>query len=107
MLRSGKVYRVARRFGAAVDGEMFRGGNHAIVLRVIALHSCNERHAHAPGQKRIFAVGFLAASPARIAKDVDIRGPEVETLINSLVACFDGLIVFRARFSADYNSYDM
>ena len=32
------------------------------------------------GEERIFAVGFLAAAPARIAKDVDVGRPEIEAL---------------------------
>ena len=64
---------VAQGLGAAVDGVVLGSGDNAEVFRIVALHSGHEGDAHAGSQKRIFAVRFLAASPAGITKDVDIR----------------------------------
>ena len=36
--------------------------------------------AHLAGQERIFAIGLLAAAPARIAEDVDVGRPEIQPL---------------------------
>ena len=74
------VGHVARRLGAAVHGVMLGRGNGAIVARIVALQARHEGDAHAAGQEGIFAVGLLAAAPARIAEDVDVRRPEVEAL---------------------------
>ena len=71
---------MARGLGAAVHGEVLGRGDDAVVLRIVALHAGDEGDAHARGEERIFAVGFLAAAPARIAEDVDVGRPEVEAL---------------------------
>ena len=34
---------VARGFGAAVDGEVFRRGDDAVIVRIVALHAGDER----------------------------------------------------------------
>ena len=54
-------------------------GNNAIVLRIVSLHAGHESYTHARRQKGVFPVRFLAAAPARIAEDVDVRRPEIET----------------------------
>ena len=61
-----------------MHGEVLGRGDHAIVVRIVALHAGNEGHAHAAGEERILAVGLLAAAPARIAEDVNVGCPEVE-----------------------------
>ncbi len=66
------IRRVACGFRAAVHGEVLRRCDGLQVLRVIALQARDERHAHARGEIRVFAVGFLATTPARIAEDVDV-----------------------------------
>ena len=69
---------MAGRFGPAVHGKMLGRRDDAIVFRVVTLHACDKCHAHARRQEGILSKGFLPASPARIAKDVDVRSPEVE-----------------------------
>ena len=92
---------VTRRLRAAVHGEMFRSRDHPVILRVVTLQSGDESHSHAAGKVRIFAVGFLAASPARVAEDVDIRRPEVEPFHDVAASGFDRLIMLGARFGTD------
>ena len=41
----------------------------------------NDGYTHASGKIGVFAVGLLAATPARVAEDVDVGGPESETLV--------------------------
>src|SRR5579859_4389610 len=54
------------------------------------------------GEERIFAVGFLAAAPAWIAKDIDIGRPEIESLEEHVGAIFaNGLGVLNAALSTD------
>ena len=66
---------------------MFGGGDHLEVMRIVALHALDERHRHAAGEERIFAVGLLAAAPARIAKDVDVGRPEGQAEIAARGCC--------------------
>ena len=80
VLAYGHVGGVARRLGAAVHGVVFGRRDDAVISGVFTLHPGDEGHAHAPGEERVFAVGLLAAAPTRIAKDVDVRSPEVEAL---------------------------
>ncbi len=63
---------VARGFGAAVDSVVLGRGNGTEVVRIVALDTLYECGAEASGEKGIFAVSLLAASPAGIAKDVDV-----------------------------------
>ncbi len=42
------------------------------MIAIGTLHAGDERDGHLPRQERIFAIGFLAASPARITKNIDI-----------------------------------
>ena len=96
---------VARAFWPAVDRVMFRRRNDAIVFRIVALHARNERHSHSGRQERVFPVGFLSASPAGIAKDVDVRRPEVETLKDVAVAVLHSLHVLDSRLNAGRNRH--
>ena len=50
----------------------------------------HELDAHARREVRIFAVGLLAAAPARIAEDVDVRRPEGQALIAAALAPAQG-----------------
>ena len=46
-----------------------------------ALEAPHDGRAHRAGEKGIFAVGFHAAAPARVAEDVDVRSPEGEAAV--------------------------
>src|SRR6266568_7437342 len=73
------VKAVAKNFPAAVNGEVLGCEYGLQIVRVVALQAGNECHADAAGKKWIFSVGFLAAPPARVAKDVDVGRPKGET----------------------------
>ena len=92
---------MAEGFGAAVNGVMFGSGNRFEVTRVVALKAGDESDAKTGGEERIFAVGFLAASPTRIAEDVDVGRPEGETVVASGTVVEDGVVVFAAGFGGD------
>jgi len=92
---------VAKGFGAAVNGEVFGSGNGFEVTRVVTLQAVDESDAKTRGEERIFAVSFLAASPARIAEDIDVGRPEGETVVASGVVVEDGVVVFAASFGRD------
>ncbi len=92
---------VARRLRAGVYGEVLAGGHGAEVIQVRALHAPDEGAAHAAGQERILAVGLLAAAPAWVAEDVDVRRPEGKPEEDAVIAFALCLVVFGARFLAD------
>src|SRR5579863_5005070 len=79
---------------------MFWSGYHSIIFRVIPLHSGDEGDAHAGGEEGIFAVGFLAASPAGVAEDVDVGSPEIEADAGE-TAMADVFMMLGAGFGAD------
>jgi len=56
---------------ATVISDEARAKHHEYERR--GLHALNERHAQLPGQKRIFAIRLLPASPARVTEDIYVR----------------------------------
>ena len=72
---------VARGLGPRVHGEMLHGRDRLQVFRVIALHPTDELHGEPAGEERVLPVCLLAAAPARIAEQIDVRRPEGESLI--------------------------
>ncbi len=95
------VHPVALGLRTAVHGVVLGSGDDAVVMRIVALHAGDKGHAHARGQKRVFAVGLLAAAPAGIAKDIDVGRPEVETFKDVAVACSHRLHMLDAALDAD------
>src|SRR2546430_3085171 len=84
---------------------MLRGRDHAIVLGIIALKSGDKRNSHSSGKKRILPVGFLPASPARIAEDIDVGGPEIQSLHDVAPARTYSLVVLGSGFRADHHGH--
>ena len=69
-------------FRAGVYGEVLGAGMKLVVASVVcALQTLDHLHTHACGQVGVFAVSLDAASPARVAEDVDGRGPEGQPLV--------------------------
>jgi len=91
-----------QNFRAAVDGKVLGCRDCFQIARIIALQAGNEGHSDAAGEIRIFAVGFLAASPTRIAKNIDIRRPEGEAVIAASVSMLDGVVIFGPRFRGNH-----
>ena len=99
--RYRNIETVAQRFGSGVDGVVLGRGDRFQIVWVVALQASDKGNAEAAGEEGIFAVGFLAASPARIAKDVDVWRPESETKVAAGVVEGDGVIVFGTGFGGD------
>src|SRR4051812_13686571 len=90
---------MAREFGSAMYGIMLGRGDRLEVLGVVALKSGHEGKAETRGEIRIFAVSFLAASPARIAEDIDVGRPDGKSAIPVGGAVgMDALDVLGAKF---------
>ena len=90
------VEAVAQTLGTAVDREVLGRRHHLQVAWMIALQAAAVGHCQARGEKRAFAVGLVPASPARVAKDVDVGGPEGEPLVQAPVAFSCVLVVLGA-----------
>ena len=84
-----------------MHGEVLRSRVDLAILRIVALQPLDECDAHARGEPRILAVGLLAASPARIAEDVDVRRPERESLVAPAQPASRELVMLGARLVAD------
>ena len=59
------------------------------------------------GEERILAVGLLAAAPARVAEDVEVRGPEIETSHDADVSGAHVLHMLDAPLDADIDRHRM
>jgi len=95
------VRSMPRRFRPAVYGIVFRRGNCLKDFRIVALQPLDESNAHLPRQVGIFAIRLLSASPAWIAKDIDVRRPEVQSTIDAVISLRLRLVELRARFGGD------
>ena len=105
MLRDLDINTVPRRFRPAVHRVVFRRRDHAEILGIIALQPGYKSDAHATCQERIFAVSFLSSSPARIAKDIDIRRPKIQSFHDVAPAGLYCLLVFRASLRPNHDGH--
>ena len=82
---------------------MFRAGHRLDVMRIVALQSANKRDAESAREERVFSISFLAASPARVAEDVDVRRPERQADEQFAIAVVLGgvIVELRPAFNAD------
>src|SRR5438045_3214123 len=81
-MRAGaRIKLVAPHLRPTVHREMFRRRYRFQILRVISLETGHEGNGHPTCQKRILTIGFLAAAPARISEDVDVRRPEIQAIM--------------------------
>src|SRR5262249_26901241 len=97
----GGVKAVTRRLRTAVDREVFWRRDYFEITGIVPLQSLDEGDAEARGKIGIFAVGFLAAAPARVAKDVDIRAPEGKPFVTGVLAVSEEFVVFSASLGRD------
>src|SRR5580704_16332518 len=86
---------------------MFRGGDDAKIIWIIALKTGNERYSHSSREKGVLTISFLAAAPSRIAKNVDIGRPEIQSFHDVSPAGADRLVVFGSRLGADHDCHVM
>src|SRR4030095_318812 len=87
---------------ARVNGVVFRSRDDFQILWIIALESFYEFDSESSSQVRVFAVSLLPASPARVAKNVDVRRPESETVKPIVVTTSLRLVVLRTSFFRDH-----
>ena len=102
MRRRIHIEAVALALRTGVHGEVLWGRNHAVVIRIVALHAFDKVHAYLRCKERIFAVGLLPASPARIAKDVDVWRPEGQAVVDGVIVVAQGFVVFGSRLGGDH-----
>src|SRR5262245_38378964 len=95
------ILAMAKSFWAAVNGKVLGSGNDLQVFGIVALQAGYESNADAAGEKRIFSVRFLAAAPARVAKDVDVGRPKGQAVVAAGIAVLDSVVVLGASFGGD------
>ena len=83
---NGDIETVTHRFRTAVDSIMLGTSMGLVVLLVITLHALYILDTEDGHQIRVLSVGLLAAAPAGIAEDVDVRAPEGQLGIARIVA---------------------
>ena len=87
-------------------GEMFGASVQFIVLGVgRSLQSSNDLQSQYRGEIRVFSVGLLSASPARVSENVDVRSPESQALIFPIPAFALEVVEFCTGFVADGIEY--
>ncbi len=96
------VKTVPQNFRAAMNGKVFGCRDRFQIVRVVALQAGNECHPDAAGEVGILAIGFLAASPARVAKNVDVGRPKSEAVVAAGVCMLDRIVIFGASFGGDH-----
>ena len=89
---------MAQRLRPAVNREVLGRGDHFQVLGIVALQSLDELNRHAPGEVRVLAVSFHAASPTGVADQVDVGRPKREALVDVPLPAPHELIVLGAGF---------
>src|SRR5579862_6556684 len=92
---------VSRRLRATVNGEMLRRRNRPQISWIIPLHAADERDGHPRSQEWIFAVRFLSSSPARVAENIYVGCPEIETLQDVATAGPHGAVMLCPALGAD------
>ena len=86
-----------------MHGEVLRRCQRLKIFLIVALQAGYKCDAHLGGEERVFTVGFLTASPARIAKNIDVRRPYRQTVVPVAVAqLLHALRIFGAKFSGDH-----
>jgi len=89
---------MAERLGSTVDGIVLGCGDKLQVFRVGTLQAAHERDAKTGGQVGAFAIGFLSAAPAGIAKNIDVGRPWSESEVLPPVVLPQGLMMLGAGF---------
>ena len=96
------VEAVAAPLRAGMDGEMLCAGvGFQYFGAAVSLQAAHYRRPHFRRQERVLAVGLHTPSPARVAEDVDVRGPERQPLVIAHDAPLARLPVLDAGFVAD------
>ena len=84
---------VAVVLGPAVHDIVFGRGHQLQVLVIVALQAPHKDHAEPGGQIGVLAIGLLAPSPARVAKDIDVGRPVGEPRVALADAVAQALVV--------------
>jgi len=77
--------------------EVFGGRHRLQIMRVVALHAPDESNRHLTRKIGVFPVRLLTASPSRIAKDIDVGGPEGQSEIAAVVVMTNGVVILGSR----------
>ena len=98
--RDDRVEAVAQGLGPAVRREVLGAGG-GLERFALALQAAHEGAAEAGGQIGVLAVGLVAAAPAGIAENVDVRRPHRQPVVDIAVALRGEGVVFGPRLGRD------
>ena len=88
-----RIKDVTAIFGATMHGKVLGTCHRFQVIWVVAFETAHYSRTHLGGKIWVFAVGFLTASPARVAKDIDIRSPiSKATILSYTFSGFESLV---------------
>src|ERR1043165_7172395 len=91
-----------------MNSVMLGTGRSFEILGMVALQTLHEGRRHLTSQEMIFSPGLLPAPPARVAKNIHIRRPEVESLILiGIAVTTQGGMILRTSFIADRRCHAM
>ena len=92
MLTYPGIKLVTDGFRTAVYCKMLRTCRRLQMLRILSLKTSDISTSEFTGQIRILSVCLMTSAPSRIAEDIDIRSPEGQSLIDSMVT-FSGKLI--------------
>ena len=99
--RAGGVKGVSQGFRPGMHREVLGTGVGFLdVVFGVTLQAADHGHSQLAGQVGVFPIGFHAASPARVAEQVDVGGPEGKPLVDVRAAFHCGQAVFDTRLIA-------
>src|SRR5258708_16905587 len=87
--------------------EVFRRRDCPKVFGICPLDALDELSREGAGKVRIFSQRLLAASPSRIAENVDVWGPECQAVVPAGVSLPLGLVITRPRLGPDSLAFSM
>src|SRR6476660_1582014 len=98
---------MAIRLGAAMHGVMLGAGHREHVFRIVSLNAFDVLDTNLAGQIGVFAKCLLAAAPAWVAENVDVRRPEGDTgpPLGVAVMLIGIVVMFGAAFDTDNRSF--
>ena len=96
------VKRVSLLLRPRMNGKMLGTGCRFDKALLFLLQSLHKTHTQSSAEIRVFPVGLLSPSPARIPEYVHIGGPEGQPLINIPVLCLFLHIILGSGFRGDH-----
>src|SRR5215470_3851210 len=99
----GRVKTMALGLWTRMNRVVLGSGNDFQILRIVTLESFNECHTETAGEIWIFSVSLLPASPAWVAKDIDVWRPKRKTVKPVVVTTSLCFVILGPRLVGDHH----